>query len=545
LLAVSGGLARIKAVAMILRYRNIAVSRPWVGIRLRASAVPRVWWTVWLLPLAIALSVVLIRARHQGWHSISDSLWTEDSRIFMNQAYALGSQSLTTPYQGYLHTFQRLSCLPLIYAPLAALPYLLFAVSYAAFLGLVHVLADRLRSAGLSFLLTAIAITAALLQPHVGEVYFSITNTQWILGLALAVYLCLPTDSPISWFGRVALAITSVTGPFSILLTPVLALQMILRRDWAVRKMTYLIVAAGAIIQGSVLSTSERAGDSVTGTQHWLDAAIVFLTFGGRNHRVVLASTVFWMLLLAGLAFQARTKPSTSQHPFYLILAAIILFGTSIYSVSLWSDVSSVTPIGGGGRYFFIPYALIFLSAFLSSRRNLLLLLTVTLSVAMICRWSFRPDGRNNLQWPAFARFAAFEEGVSLPVNPQWDFKPVWAVVPSPFKLAPAPKSFAVDVAGNPGFPVRFTTAENCPASTIVGLEAKVTRPEDGRAKLAWGFDQGTLSLANLLERYYPAGEVVMHFAVTSQLHQSYFEFSPSINGRSARVESLRVFCIN
>jgi hypothetical protein len=545
LLAVSGGLDRIKAVAVIFQYWNIAQSRPWLDIGLRASAVRRGWRTVWFLPLAITLSVLLIRPRHLGWHSISDSLWTEDARIFMNQAYALGSQSLITPYQGYLHTFQRLSCLPLIYSPLLALPYLLFAVSYGAFLGLVHVLADRLRSAGLSLLLTAIAITAVLLQPNVGEVYFSITNTQWILGLAFAVYICLPTDSPISWSSRVALAITSVTGPFSVLLTPVLALQMILRRDWAARKVTYLIVAAGAIIQASVLSASERARDSATGTQHWLDAAIVFLTFGGRNHRVVLASTVFWVLLLASLIFQVRARSASGRHPFYLILAATILFGTSIYSVSLWSDVSSVSPIGGGGRYFFIPYALIFLSAFLSSRRNFLLLSAVTLSVAMICRWSFRPDERNNLQWPAFARFAAFEEGVSLPVNPQWDFKPVWAVVPSAFERAPAPKSFAVDVAGNAGLPVRFTTAENCPTSTIIGLEAKVTRPEDGRANLAWGFNKDVSSPENLLELYYPAGEVVMHFAVTSQAHQSYFEFSPSINGRAARVESLRVFCIN
>jgi hypothetical protein len=491
------------------------------------------------------VSILLIAPRHLGWHSISDSLWTEDSRIFMNQAYALRGETLITSYQGYLHTFQRLTSLPLVFAPLSALPYLLFGISFGAYLGMIHVLVDRSRSAGLSAPVTAIAIAAAVLQPHDGEVYFSITNTQWIFGLALAVYICVPADGPISWLARMNLAIVSLTGPFSLLLVPILALQLILRRDWRARRATYLIVGVGAFIQASVLFASDRVNGAAAPTQHWSDAGIVFLTFGGRNQTVVLASAAFWILFLVSLFLYYRSKHNTTYHPYYLVLTAILLFGTSVYSVSLWSDVSSITPIGGGARYYFIPYALLFLSAFLSSNRNSALMVAMTLSVAVVCLWSFKPDERDNLQWPAFARFAALEPGVSLPVNPQWDFKPVWAVLPPARAKAPPPRSFSVDVAGNAGQAVSFTTAGDCPASTMIALEAKVARPDNGRANLIWGLNEHTLRVQDLLTRYYPSGEVMMHFAVTTREHQTYFAFSPSINGRAARVESMHVFCMN
>src|SRR6476620_8441191 len=61
--------------------------------------------------LCLSLWTTLILPRGLGWHSLSDSLWTEDSTIFLNQAYGLGWATLWTSYQGYLHTFQRLFCL--------------------------------------------------------------------------------------------------------------------------------------------------------------------------------------------------------------------------------------------------------------------------------------------------------------------------------------------------------------------------------------------------------------------------------------------------
>jgi hypothetical protein len=418
--------------------------------------------------------------------------------------------------------------------PLAAVPYVMFGTASFTLFALAKTISDRLASIGCGPLLAALAVTAALLQPQAGEVFFSLTNTQWILGLTLAVYVCIPGPDP-SWFGRVALLIVSLTGPFSAMLAPVLAVQWLLSRDWQQRKWTYVIVVGGGLVQLLVMLTSHRISSPVSVDQHWGRALLTFVSFGGRNTVATMAAGWFWGVFATGALISLCGE--RRLHWIFLVAAAAMFYAASLYSLSLWSNVDSASPIGGGSRYFFIPYALLILAAFVVSARRTWATTATATSLAVLCIASFQPDIRYDFQWPAFVRLASFEPNVSLPINPQWDSEPTWVVVPSPTRLEAPPKSAVIDLVGQ-GKTIHFSSAQLCPASTIIALRAQVSRAEGGRADLRWQQN-------GLLPRYYPAGDVVMHFAVTKKPDQTEFEFDPAIGGRVAKVQGLTLFCID
>lgn len=477
----------------------------------------------WYALLSLLLWVVLLRPRGLGSRAIAESLWAEDSTIFIGQAYALGVATLWTSYQGYLHTFQRLTCLPLSWVPLAAVPHFLFAGWCLAFLGLVYVLDNRLGRRGLGLGWVSLAVAFVALQPQGGEVFFSITNSQWVLGLALAFYVALPERDP----GRLelaALVVACLTGPFCILLLPVLALQAALRRDAATRWKTYLVVGTAAVIQLSTLLSSNRlktpvaTGDTLAS---WFSAAGTFFAFGTTRPLVAALALVFWAL--AGVAVVQAVKARTPGRTLDLaglFGAAAVLFGVSVYSVSLWSSVTSITPLGGGSRYFFVPYGLVFCGALLAAHggrgrfREPQLWALVAVAGA-VCLLSFRPLARESLQWPAFARFAQVHPGVEIPINPQWNFLPTANVIPpaGTAQGSARPTRVPLEVLLPASAGVSFDLRPFCPDSRRIGLEARVTRTKAGYAHLTWGGD--AQRQGRPLLRFYGDGEVTLQFAFT------------------------------
>src|SRR3954463_10181749 len=85
-------------------------------------------WVLYL-GLCIVSWVVLVRSRGQGWQAIAESLWTEDALIFINHSFQLGLDSLWTPYNGSLQTYQWLVAVWIPLLPLSALPHYFFLLS--------------------------------------------------------------------------------------------------------------------------------------------------------------------------------------------------------------------------------------------------------------------------------------------------------------------------------------------------------------------------------------------------------------------------------
>jgi len=448
--------------------------------------------------------------------------------------------------------------------PLSALPYLMFIGWSLAFIFLVYVLHHRLKARGFSPNWIIVAVAMIALQPKPGEVFFSIAHSQWVLGLALAVYVCLPGPDPTRRTEAIALGIVSLTGPFSAFLIPIIGLQIVFQPELWARWRTYLIVMTGGLIQISLLMTSNRMGSPAVISNDfasWISSVSTFLTFGGANWSVVASALILWALLVFILVQGTinQTKASFfSSDIVYMFIASGLIFAVSLYSVSLWSNVKSISPIGGGSRYYFVPYGLIFVGFILIFRNVPALRVLVVFLVSIISYMSFTPDRRENLQWQAFARFATVHAGVEIPINPRWNFLPIWKVVPpasvvsrtAPSRPVPLDQIRFVSAAGessapgNGGTVAEFDTSRMCVGNTSIGLEVEVWRKSPGFVKMQWGITHEFLKPENSLSRFYPAGSVKMQFATQRVSDETFVKLTLTEGAEAVKVLSVTVFCL-
>jgi hypothetical protein len=184
-----------------------------------------------------------------GWDFINRSLWGEDGSIFINQSAHLGLSSIWTPYAGYLHVFIRIVAYLANFADLQFIPYIYFLGWLLAYIFTVYIISSRLLNQKISRLTIVITIALVSLQPHLGEVFFTLTNSQWLLGLCLFIYVLIPKVSWNLWIDLPIIGILSLTGPFSIITLPVFCLKIYLAnslsKDWPI----LVTIAVGALTQ--------------------------------------------------------------------------------------------------------------------------------------------------------------------------------------------------------------------------------------------------------------------------------------------------------
>lgn len=156
-------------------------------------------------------------------------LWAEDGAVFLMQAELHGAAALTLPYMGYLHLIPRLVA-QFASSALDPLWWPLFynGVAFAGWLWAVL----RLFTARFDHLpgrpWMALAIFAL---PHGGEVFFNITNLQWVTGVVLVQQLL--ATAPKTRTQRVSditiLVLIGLTGPFGLIFTPLFCVRWALQ----------------------------------------------------------------------------------------------------------------------------------------------------------------------------------------------------------------------------------------------------------------------------------------------------------------------------
>ena len=184
--------------------------------------------------------------------------YAEDGTIWFAQAYNNGwLRSLTFPQAGYLNSMPRLAAglallVPLTWAPLVMVIGGLFAQA----LPVPILLSARSRNwASLPTRMLLAALYVAL--PNAREIHLVATNSQWHMALTAAVvaFAC----SPLTWRGRlfdiVVLMVAALTGPYCIVLAPVVLLFWWARRQpWSL--VVFALVSAAACLQIVVLTNS-------------------------------------------------------------------------------------------------------------------------------------------------------------------------------------------------------------------------------------------------------------------------------------------------
>jgi hypothetical protein len=294
---------------------------------------------------------------------LTPQLWAEDGTIFLAQADWYGLEAFTMPHVGYLHLLQRLIAWsaphlldpgwwPTYYNGVALLVWL--AVAARCF-------SPRLPVPGRLWL--ALSLVAV---PHSGEVFFCVTNLQWVTALVLVQQALIAP--PANWRQRVSdLAIVGVlvlTGPFGAAFSP-----LYVWRWWRQRSFdnTALLatVLLGAVIQvWQVLQIGQTAFQSLP-VNVWailevLVRRVVLWPVLGTDLTLALSPLAVRLLgggLLA-LTFGWALRPH-ARRPLraQLVAAFVLITVASVYRArpDLWAGDNLMVV----DRYFYVPRALL------------------------------------------------------------------------------------------------------------------------------------------------------------------------------------------
>lgn len=140
-------------------------------------------------------------------------------------------------------------------------------------------------------------------QPSLGEAWFNLIHAHFLLGIALSLYVCVPTITTSPVAEGIFLLMASMSGTFSIVISPVIGAQLLLLRDFEKRKLLYLIVPACGLIQFLAVLSSHRISQVNTNVSEWIHAFVVFLSFGADRPIVFVASVIFWVVTAISVSF--------------------------------------------------------------------------------------------------------------------------------------------------------------------------------------------------------------------------------------------------
>jgi len=521
-----------------------------LALRFQRAAIFNSYW------LLLIIVVIGLFARLHSIGFVPESLWGSDV-LFINQSYELGIQSLWTRFigfndeVGYYFLYHRMVALIARCLPLVLTPYIFFAGWLLSFLMVVYVLKSRAEQLGMGAIAVLLIAVAITLQPSHGEAWFNLNQAHFTTGMALALYICMPTRKPPSMLDIVFLIVTSLSGISCIFLLPVLALQLLVLKDFRTRRSLYILVPICAAIEAALLFGSGRvgAGGSNVNISDWLSALRSFFLFGAENWLVDLFAILFWLLTIFGfVSWLQSDRRRADRHlwlaPLLALLAAALMFLGAAMIMGGW--LARLSPLDMASRYLLIPYALVFFAAVICNSDSRQRLTAMGCLILAICILTFRtvdrPDRASstgllehrNLQWLAHAKLHELRPDAFIPVNPDWPmYPPLCRVeVPGPAShvtedlsrrtvtLHPQRAHFMrhddrdwVIDAGETNTMLEFAIGEHCLGHDYLALEVDAWRSKSGDATLYWkdvgspDRDEGSLV------RFYPAGEITMQFA--------------------------------
>lgn len=357
---------------------------------------------------------------------LTPQFWADDVRPFYLDALYVGNEALQRGYAGYFHLFPRgaawlagnfSACWgPAIFTGLAVLATL--GVALLCF-------SPRLKLSGKPWLAVAIAAV-----PHSGEVFFNVTNVQWLGCLALVLILIKGDPETVGdWVVDIGTVLaTGLTGPFVVFLAPLFAVRAGLRRSAA--GLVLLLMAAGA----AALQIWEYASFQATPNPAPWDLKILIahvflhlpLSFAGAaswsaamSPNLALLAGVPWVAL-AGYCWWTRDRSRLVRRAALLTVAGVLL-GAAAFRVRF--DQMDFADFSYGDRYFFVPRVLVLwcLIDVLGEggyKRAVALTLLVVAIVSTAPKFRLEPS--TNLNWHQYCR--AIDEGraITVPILPDW-----------------------------------------------------------------------------------------------------------------------------
>ena len=495
-------------------------------------------------------------------------LWAEDGQIFINQAKSMGVSAIWQPYAGYLHLYPRIFAFIANYFELIHRPIILFVGWFMAYLFMFVVLLQRAKQLGMGFIASLFLVVLVCLQPNYGENFFNITNAQWLLGVVFSV-LVLTSNSQsfrLSIASVVLLLVLGLTGPFSIILLPVLMLRSIVLKDFK-NSWVYWVILGCAGVQAIVLINSGRAAPVGINTsiRDWYTAFRQIALFGANSPGTKYAGQLFWGLLSIVIGqkyFSKYEKKHLKSLPGMFLFTAALFVIASLYSMKNY-PLGRVS-IGGGNRYSWLPYVLVFFSAMYASNHRRILQAVLFGLILFICYINFHKVPQSNLQFGPFAKFSDYQK-VNIPIHPQWAVYPSWSIDVEPSRS----QSFAelnkmdVDLNSFTASNARLNLSEEgllvdsnsnnpmlmpnnrftCENSTDVGLEIEINRSSEGWMQVFFNSNPN-FSEVKSLRRWYPSGLIKAQFAFPNESGGIYIRLDPSELPSKDKIAKITAYCL-
>lgn len=379
---------------------------------------------------------------------LTPQFWAEDGLAFFAVAYN-HSFSLTTIFMPYAGYFQFLPRALSLLGALITIKYMPFVFAVSAMtiqiLPLIYLWSERFEPVIKSNRARLLITFIYLCLPYTQEISSNATNSQWYLAVAAFLIICIAeSKSKITRaFDYIVLFMAGLSGPFSILLTPIAFLEWfkLRQRENLIRFGIVLGCAVLNIINILFIDSSVR-GSAYLGASlsKFLDilAAQIFTAglFGYRSSAWVLSNA--WLPTVIAITGASILVYASLKSPRQLRL--FILFGTFVFFAALFFPTSSSSSTGlwsvllqkgATGRYFFLLHLAVFATLiwlitskkFLRFAAVLLLLISLIIGVPS----DFKYPAVKDLHFQTYAQKLERlprGESISIPINPD----PAWNI---------------------------------------------------------------------------------------------------------------------
>ena len=365
---------------------------------------------------------VIILFLHSPNVFLHKSLWAEDGSIFFTEAAKYGYFSLFRTHAGYYHAIPRFVAIFSFLFPTLIIPYIyliyVILVEFTAVAATYQVFKlDRIKY---GFLIAFIPI----IVPVVATVYDNLTNMQWILAYLFLLLITQNWSKFNKLFLILSVLLLSLTGPFSILVLPVMIARIIIFKDFKEKFPVYFAYGIGFVCQSlSVINSSRVSGNSQI-FSNIFDYCLNFVT--------CLSSYKFIALVIFLLAVVALLKCSKNYKENFITLS-LFYFGFITLGVSLLTVIkANASPVGFiEDRYYYL-YVLSVLLMIIFTFKNKY----ITLFLIFASLLSFSRRDLYNINWDQYVKLSKFQDIVYVPIPPTFEW---YAEIrnPEPLKRSP------------------------------------------------------------------------------------------------------------
>jgi hypothetical protein len=383
-----------------------------------------------VLLCAVTLLALFSRCPYLLTHA---QFYAEDGAVWYAEAYNQGwLHSLTLPEAGYLNTLQRLVAGPSLLLPLRDVPFFMtFCGLLIQWLPVAILVSSRCRRwAPLSLRLLLAALYVAI--PNAREIYIVLTNSQW--HLAVAVLLLAFSTPPESNGGRLfdmmLFLVTGFSGPFSILLWPLLLFFWWRRRqNWSLVQLG--VMSLGTLTQGVVIlhHHADRVPIPLLATPQLFirmlgGNAFTAAIFGAYPFGSIAPFPLLLIAFAGGLALIAYTSRASLELALFSVFC-LLVFVAGIRS-PLGANWQGLVHTGSLRYWYFPMLAFVWCSAWCAIRakakffRTAATCILILMPIGIVADWRYRDYGDQNFS--AYVRKfddARPGERIIIPVVPK------------------------------------------------------------------------------------------------------------------------------